>query len=50
MEKIVKVIHILMFHKSKFHLDLASRPDIDGFLVGGASLKPEFYEIINSGH
>jgi len=28
--------------------DLASRGDIDGFLVGGASLKPEFSEIINS--
>ncbi|KXN73334.1 triosephosphate isomerase [Conidiobolus coronatus NRRL 28638] len=28
--------------------DLASRPDIDGFLVGGASLKPEFGDIINS--
>jgi triosephosphate isomerase len=30
--------------------DLASRPDIDGFLVGGASLKPEFSDIINSGN
>lgn len=28
--------------------DLASKPDIDGFLVGGASLKPEFVEIINA--
>lgn len=28
--------------------DLASQPDIDGFLVGGASLKPEFVEIINA--
>lgn len=28
--------------------DLAQKPDIDGFLVGGASLKPEFVEIINS--
>jgi glyceraldehyde 3-phosphate dehydrogenase len=26
---------------------LASKPDIDGFLVGGASLKPEFADIIN---
>lgn len=26
---------------------LASQPDIDGFLVGGASLKPEFIDIIN---
>ncbi|OBZ83099.1 Triosephosphate isomerase [Choanephora cucurbitarum] len=27
---------------------LASKPDIDGFLVGGASLKPEFGDIINA--
>jgi len=27
---------------------LAEKPDIDGFLVGGASLKPEFVEIINA--
>lgn len=26
---------------------LATQPDIDGFLVGGASLKPEFVDIIN---
>jgi triosephosphate isomerase len=26
----------------------AKRADIDGFLVGGASLKPEFVEIINA--
>lgn len=28
--------------------ELAGRPDVDGFLVGGASLKPEFVDIINS--
>jgi len=28
--------------------DLAKQPDVDGFLVGGASLKPEFVKIINS--
>ncbi|KAH7170269.1 triose-phosphate isomerase [Dactylonectria macrodidyma] len=28
--------------------DLSSQPDIDGFLVGGASLKPAFVDIINS--
>eukprot|EP00898_Chlorokybus_atmophyticus_P001809 jgi/Chlat1/2629/Chrsp178S02474 len=28
--------------------DLAGEKDIDGFLVGGASLKPEFVDIINS--
>lgn len=26
---------------------LSQKPDIDGFLVGGASLKPEFIDIIN---
>jgi len=28
--------------------DLAKQPDVDGFLVGGASLKPEFVNIINA--
>jgi triosephosphate isomerase len=28
--------------------ELATQPDIDGFLVGGASLKPEFINIINA--
>lgn len=28
--------------------DLSSQPDIDGFLVGGASLKPDFITIIDS--
>ncbi|CAM9244546.1 unnamed protein product [Hapterophycus canaliculatus] len=28
--------------------ELASCPDIDGFLVGGASLKPEFVDIIKA--
>ncbi|KAL9226595.1 hypothetical protein vseg_002388 [Gypsophila vaccaria] len=28
--------------------ELAGKPDVDGFLVGGASLKPEFIDIINS--
>ena len=28
--------------------ELAMQPDIDGFLVGGASLKPEFVEIVNA--
>jgi len=27
--------------------DLSGQPDIDGFLVGGASLKPAFIDIIN---
>jgi len=27
--------------------ELAAQPDVDGFLVGGASLKPEFVDIIN---
>lgn len=33
---------------SKNCKDLACEPDIDGFLVGGASLKPEFVDIINA--
>lgn len=28
--------------------ELASQGDVDGFLVGGASLKPEFVDIINA--
>lgn len=28
--------------------ELAAQKDVDGFLVGGASLKPEFIEIINA--
>jgi triosephosphate isomerase len=28
--------------------DLSTQPDIDGFLVGGASLKPAFVDIINA--
>ncbi|KAJ7054163.1 Triosephosphate isomerase [Mycena amicta] len=28
--------------------ELALQPDVDGFLVGGASLKPEFVDIINA--
>jgi len=27
--------------------DLSQQPNVDGFLVGGASLKPEFIQIIN---
>jgi len=30
--------------------DLSTQPDIDGFLVGGASLKPAFVDIINAKH
>merc|ERR1711920_724302 len=28
--------------------ELSAQPDIDGFLVGGASLKPEFKEIVDA--
>jgi triosephosphate isomerase len=28
--------------------ELATKPDVDGFLVGGAALKPEFVDIINA--
>lgn len=34
--------------KPKNAADLAIQPDIDGFLVGGASLKPDFIDIIDS--
>lgn len=27
---------------------IATLPDVDGFLVGGASLKPEFVDIVNA--
>lgn len=27
---------------------IATQQDVDGFLVGGASLKPEFVDIINA--
>ena len=29
--------------------ELATQPDVDGFLVGGASLKPEFVDVVMSG-
>ncbi|PAV69565.1 hypothetical protein WR25_02070 [Diploscapter pachys] len=29
-------------------VELAKKPDIDGFLVGGASLKPDFVKIVNA--
>ena len=28
--------------------EIGGKPDVDGFLVGGASLKPEFIDIINA--
>ena len=28
--------------------DLAAQSDVDGFLVGGASLKPDFVQIVNA--
>ena len=28
--------------------ELAKQPDVDGFLVGGASLKPAFVDIVNA--
>lgn len=31
-----------------FFIHTAKQQDVDGFLVGGASLKPEFAEIINA--
>lgn len=34
--------------KPKNANELAAQPDIDGFLVGGASLKPDFVDVIDS--
>jgi triosephosphate isomerase len=34
--------------KSDIPFSTATQKDVDGFLVGGASLKPEFVEIINA--
>lgn len=31
---------------AKNSAELAGKPDVDGFLVGGASLKPEFLDIV----
>lgn len=31
-----------------FYIHIARQQDVDGFLVGGASLKPEFADIINA--
>merc|ERR1712019_261810 len=33
---------------SKNAPELAAQPDVDGFLVGGASLKPEFVDIVKA--
>ncbi|KAJ2581595.1 hypothetical protein GGH95_001993 [Coemansia sp. RSA 1836] len=30
--------------------EIAQKPDVDGFLVGGASLKPEFLDIVDATH
>lgn len=35
-------------HTAKNATELAGKADIDGFLVGGASLKPEFINIVNA--
>ena len=29
-------------------VELSKKPDVDGFLVGGASLKPDFVQIVNA--
>ena len=34
--------------RNKLDCPLAKQQDVDGFLVGGASLKPEFVDIINA--
>jgi len=39
---IIKPLNFFLIHP------LATQQDVDGFLVGGASLKPEFADIINA--
>ena len=41
------IVHSIVSHVHLF--TIAAQPDVDGFLVGGASLKPEFTEIVNAG-
>lgn len=36
------------FENKRAEFLLAKQQDVDGFLVGGASLKPEFVDIINA--
>ena len=38
----------VMFFFWKLNRHKGTQPDIDGFLVGGASLKPEFVNIVNA--
>ena len=40
--------HLTLPVSAKNCVELAKLPDVDGFLVGGASLKPEFVDIICS--
>ena len=39
---------ITHLRRTNLTFDTATQPDVDGFLVGGASLKPEFVDIINA--
>lgn len=43
--------HLTALHSTLTTVSLLStgqQPDVDGFLVGGASLKPEFVDVINA--
>ena len=42
------VVLIYVAPCNSIFVELAKKEDIDGFLVGGASLKPEFSDIINA--
>ncbi len=42
------VLTIYISLPPRAHEQTATQPDIDGFLVGGASLKPEFVDIVNA--
>ena len=39
---------LFVFDDRTFDERAAALPDVDGFLVGGASLKPEFVDIVNA--
>ena len=43
----VRSLSVLCFLQ-KLNRHIGAQPDVDGFLVGGASLKPEFVNIVNA--
>jgi hypothetical protein len=39
---------LVLIQELNGHALAGTQPDVDGFLVGGASLKPEFVNIVNT--